>query len=196
MAAYLIPENWVNEHSDYLYSYAILRIFNKEDALDLIQDTFFSALKAKDSFKGESTERTWLTAILKRKIIDHYRKKAGQKESFTINANENIDDVFEQTTGSGQGHWKKERAPKEWTFESNTLESDEFQLIFNNCLSLLPPAWAATFTLRSMEDYTTEEICKELNISSSNLWTTIHRAKLQLRECMEIKWFGKRKTKI
>ena len=195
MAAYLQPENWVNEHSDYLYSYAVLRIFNKEDAMDLIQDTFFSALKAKDSFKGESTERTWLTAILKRKIIDYYRKKAGQKESFTINANENTDDAFEQT-GIGQGHWKKERAPKEWAFESNTLESDEFQLIFNNCLSLLPSAWAATFTLRSLEDYTTEEICKELNISPSNLWTTIHRAKLQLRECMEIKWFGKRKTKI
>jgi RNA polymerase sigma-70 factor (TIGR02943 family) len=195
MAANLQPENWVNEHSDYLYSYTILRIFSKEDALDLIQDTFLSALKAKDSFKGESTERTWLTAILKRKIIDYYRKKAGQKESFTINTNEAEDNAFEQTE-SGQGHWKKERAPKDWAFESNTLETDEFQAIFTNCLSLLPPAWAATFTLRSMEDYTTEEICKELNISSSNLWTTIHRAKLQLRECMEIKWFGKRKTKI
>jgi RNA polymerase sigma-70 factor (TIGR02943 family) len=195
MSVNLQPENWVNEYSDYLYSYAILRIFNKEDALDMIQETFYSALKAKEGFKGESTERTWLTAILKRKIIDYYRKKAGQKESYAINEGYYGEETFEEI-GSLQGHWKKERGPKEWSFEGNPLETMEFQSIFNNCLSLLPPAWAATFTLRSLEDYTSEEICKELNISPSNLWTTIHRAKLQLRECMEIKWFGKRKIKI
>jgi RNA polymerase sigma-70 factor (ECF subfamily) len=190
MSNYTKPENWVFDHSDYLYSYAVTRIFNKEDVLDIIQDTFFSALKAKDTFKGESTERTWLIAILKRKIIDYYRKKA--RETPKINTNEN---VFEKS-GSKTGHWREEKIPKEWIYENDSLEKKEFQSIFNNCLSLLPSTWAAVFILRTIEELNTEEVCKELNISPSNLWTTIHRAKLQLRECMEIKWFGKRKRKI
>jgi RNA polymerase sigma-70 factor (TIGR02943 family) len=186
MSVILEPENWVTDHSDYLYGYAVMRIYNKEDVLDLIQETFFVALKAKESFKGESTERTWLTAILKRKIIDYYRNKAS-------NSTPDNKSGFFIESGRKQGHWKTDRIPGNMSFENDQIEKKEFQAILNNCLSLLPPSWAATFTLRSIEDLTTEEICKELNISSSNLWTMLHRAKLQLRECMQLKWFGKRK---
>jgi RNA polymerase sigma-70 factor (TIGR02943 family) len=188
----LKPENWVTEHSDYLFSYAIVRIFKKEDALDLVQETFYSALKGKEGFKGNSTERTWLTAILKRKIIDYYRKKASETETHSLNRDANSGDFFIEV-GRNQGHWKKERIPKTGSWEDGQLEKKEFQVIFNNCLSHLSPTMAATFTLSSIDGLSTEEVCKELNISSSNLWTSLHRAKLQLRECMEHKWFGKRK---
>jgi RNA polymerase sigma-70 factor (ECF subfamily) len=192
MSTFLKPEDWVKEHSDYLYGYAITRIFHKDDALDLIQETYISAIKARESFNGESTERTWLTAILKRKIIDYYRKKTSNKENFIV-LTAYKEDHF-QDSGIFEGHWKAEKAPIEWAIDTNNLENEEFHGIFNNCLSFLPKTWAAVFTLKVIEEYSTEEICKELNITSSNIWTTMHRAKLQLRDCVEKKWFKDNKT--
>lgn len=191
MSSSLKPENWVKDHSDYLYSYAITRIFNKEDALDLIQETFFFALKAQDTFKGESAERTWLTAILKRKIIDYFRKRMTRSEQL-LETLSGMDGRF-QDNGPMKGHWKKELAPHTWIPEHNNLENEEFQGIFNKCLSYLPKTWAAVFTLKTIEEYSTEEVCKELGITSSNIWTTIHRAKLQLRDCLEKNWVEKRR---
>jgi RNA polymerase sigma-70 factor (ECF subfamily) len=191
MPSPLDPENWVKEHSDYLFSFALSRLLNKDDALDLVQETFFSALKAAHSFKGESSERTWLTAILKRKIIDHYRKKSSNKENF-LGSIHDRDGRF-QEDGRAEGHWKKEFAPQSWLVENNTIEEEEFQRIFTGCLSFLPSTWAAVFTFKIMEELSTEDVCKELNISSSNVWTIIHRAKLQLRECITKNWFEKKK---
>jgi RNA polymerase sigma-70 factor (TIGR02943 family) len=185
MSILLKPENWVQNHGDYLYRYARARITKKEQALDLVQDTFYSAYKAKNNFKGECSERTWLTAILKRKIIDHYRSMSSKNHEISESYNEASQSYNKELFFDDAGHWKKERMPENWIVNAQTLETEEFKKIFEHCLSFLPPSQAACFTLKICEELSSEEICKELNISPSNLWTSMHRAKLQLRNCME-----------
>src|ERR1700761_1514291 len=157
MAILLKPELWVQEHSDYLYGYAITRIYVKDDALDIVQETFYAALKARNSFKGDSSERTWLIAILKRKIIDYYRKKSGSKEAELTNNCAGDEDYF-MSTGIWERHWKKERAPQEWAYTEGNIEEEEFNTILKKCLALIPSKVSACFTLKIMEDYSSEEV--------------------------------------
>jgi RNA polymerase sigma-70 factor (TIGR02943 family) len=187
----LEPDKWIERYADALFSYTYARINRQDVAEDLVQDTFFSALKAKDSFQFNSSEKTWLIAILKRKIIDYYRKKSTQNELniFDRDAKDDFMNHFFDAEGSKDGHWS-DSGPKEWRkdFET-TVESDEFYSILKNCLGKLPEKWAAVFTLKNMDDLDSEEICKELQIAPSNYWVIMHRAKLQLRECMDKNWF-------
>ena len=184
-------EKWVNKHGDALYSYAITRVFNPEIAEDLVQDTFLSAIKAITNFQHKSSIKTWLISILKRKIIDYFRKKSTTHEKLTENITQDWKKNASPFVNKGplKGTWKDNRVPGSWSVsEDNSIESEEFYKILNMCLSFLPPKWASCFTLKVIEEYSTEEICKEINISSSNLWVMLHRARLQLRECMEKNW--------
>ncbi|MDB5282421.1 MAG: putative polymerase sigma factor [Bacteroidota bacterium] len=191
----LEPEKWIERYADALFSYTFSRINRQDVAEDLVQDTFFSALKAKDTFRNDSSEKTWLIAILKRKIIDYYRKKSTQNELNIFDKPEEKDGFmnhFFDSEPQYDGHWNNASAPKEWKKDFDTkLESDEFYEILNGCLGKLPEKWAAVFTLKNMDDLDSEEICKELGISPSNYWVLMHRAKLQLRECMDVNWFEK-----
>lgn len=185
------PENWVNNYGNYLLNYAMSRVNDLELANDLIQDTFMSALTAARDFKGQSSEKTWLVAILKHKIIDHYRKKGRSKIIGSI------DETYDEgrmnklfiSEGRKTGHWKEESMPQRW--HSNTedqMESEEFRRILQKCLENLPDKLSSVFTLRVIEEIPTEEVCKELNITTSNLWVILHRSRLQLHECIEIFW--------
>jgi len=180
----LRPELWVDAHGDYLYNFAWSRVQSKETAEDIVQETFISALKAKGSFRGDSTELTWLLSILKRKVIDFYRKKSTKKEF----AAAHFDKPFQDENGM-QGHWIMERAPKDWQRETRApTRQGEFQEIMALCLSLLPEKWRAVFVLKVMEEINSDEVCKEIGCSTSNLWVILHRARLKLRECIENKW--------
>ncbi|NBC83428.1 MAG: sigma-70 family RNA polymerase sigma factor [Bacteroidetes bacterium] len=177
----LRPEKWVDNYSDYLYQYAKVRINDDETAMDLVQDTFLSALKARDNFEGRSSEKTWLVAILKRKIIDVYRKKSTDKEAPVL-------DHFREE-GDNKGAWKPDHLPQLIDLdEAGKMDSREFMQILQQCIERLPDKWAATFTLRIMEELETEEVCKELNLTASNLWVILHRARVKMRECLEKYW--------
>ncbi len=180
----LNPEKWVDNHGDYLYNYAWVRTGSKETAEDLVQETLIAAWKGKTGFRGESTEQTWLTAILKRKIIDHYRKKSSARESsFT-----SFSKPFQGEEGM-EGHWITDRAPQEWNKSADApLNQAEFEKIMEFCLSLLPDKWKSVFVLKVMEELETDNICKEIGCTASNLWVILHRARLKLRECIEKKW--------
>lgn len=181
----LDPNRWAQNHGDYLFSYAVSRVNGREMAEDLVQETMLSAFQAKDSFRGGSTERTWLMSILKRKVIDYYRKKARNPESTT--------DMFEMpfyNDGTKEGGWMEDRAPSEWDPEKLDEDDDDALMqVLKMCISQLNPRMASTFTLKTLEEIPTDEICKELGISESNLWVLLHRARLQLRECIDNKWF-------
>jgi len=180
------PELWVERHADYLYNYAHSRVQSKEMAEDLVQDTFISALKAKDKFRGESAELTWLMSILKRKVIDFYRKRGSAKE-IAVSA---FSKPFQDDDGM-KGHWMMERAPKDWQKETHSpLRAEEFQKIMTLCMSNLPDKWRAVFVLRVIEEINTNEVCKEIGCTSSNLWVILHRARLKLRECIENNWLN------
>jgi RNA polymerase sigma-70 factor (ECF subfamily) len=151
-------------------------------AQDLISETFFAGLKSKKNFKGEASERTWLISILKRKIIDHYRKKNSKKGKAEVHINYRND--------SSEGDWLEENAtnPFDKTAE-DTLENKELGLAILECLDKLPERQAAIFKMKTLENFDTEAICKEYNITPSNLWVIIHRARKTLTECLEDNWF-------
>ena len=187
------PPGWVDNYSDEFFRFALVRIRNREVAEDLVQDTFLSGLDAAKDFRGDCHEKSWLYNILRNKIIDHYRKKTNQELKESSLTSDDLEESFYtrffQQAGKWEGHWKKEARPGKWGDSADhLLEKQEFMEFLMLCLSLLPETWSKVFSLKNIEEYTTKEVCKELNISPSNLWTIIHRAKLQLRGCLEKRW--------
>ncbi|ETZ24090.1 sigma-70 family RNA polymerase sigma factor [Pedobacter sp. V48] len=182
----LHPQSWVSKHADYLYSYALARINDEEQARDMVQETFLAALEKADKFEGRSSERTWLTAILKFKVIDLYRKNAsGFAKSTEQGTPEGDQDFFD----ADDGHWNNQHRPKEFGIEqSDALENKEFQRILQLCMKKLPSLWLSVFTMKHMDDEATETICSELKVSASNFWVIIHRTKVSLRSCLQKNW--------
>ena len=181
----LNPNNWVGAHSDYLFNYTITRVDDSELAKDIVQETFFSGLKAQYNFRGQASERTWLISILKRKIIDHYRKINSAKGKAEIRMN-----FYED--GDKKGTWIEERVPQMWDNEAEkNIENDELKSALDNCINKLPEKYRIVFLMKNVQHFETEEICNELGITASNLWVIIHRARHQLRKCLEDNWFAK-----
>ena len=181
----LDPSIWVDEHGDALYRFALLRVKDQHVAEDLVQETFLSALQAVDRFKGRSSIRTWLVGILKHKTIDYFRKNTKEVSASDLNMWEEDDDreYFDK-----DGHWKK--GPQEWNASPEQLvENQEFWSMFQNCLSNLPETHRRAFALREIDGINSEEICKILSITSTNLWVMLHRARSRLRKCLDTCWF-------
>ena len=180
----LSPNTWIDRYADYLYNYAIVRVNNSDLAKDLVQETFFSGLKSAKNFLGKSTERTWLVAILKRKVIDHYRKINSIKGQAEVRMN------F-YSEGENEGNWIEERVPQSWESATDKeIEMSELKTQIEKCIDYLPEKYAMVFRMKTIQEFETEEICKELNITASNLWVMIHRARTQLRKCLEDNWFN------
>ena len=177
------PNNWVSHYSDYLFNYTITRVKDRETAQDLVQDTFFAGLKSMKNFKGQASERTWLVSILKRKIIDHYRKINSKKGQAEVRVNFNDD-------GENEGNWIEQRVadPYDKTAEDQ-IENTELGLAIHDCLGKLPLKQAEVFKLKTLLGYETEAICNELNITASNLWVIIHRARTAMASCLEKNWY-------
>lgn len=183
------PESWVDLHGDYLFRYAMSRLRDRTSAEEAVQETFLAALKSKDSFGGQSSERTWLTGILKHKIIDHFRKSSRELPLFEEQLSFEKEEMF-RPEGEWAGHWTSEAAPSEWGSDpENTLQQKEFWDILDQCLRRLPQRLAQVFVLREIEEMTSAEICQILNISESNLWVMLHRARGQLRRSLETTYF-------
>lgn len=177
------PNSWVDKYSDYLFNYTIVRVDNKEIAKDLVQETFFAGLKAAKNFKGEASERTWLISILKRKIIDYYRKINSNKGKAEVRINYNSDSETE-------GDWLEERVadPFDNTAEG-TIENKELGVAIHNCIDKLPEKQAVIFKMKTIQGFETEAICNEFDITSSNLWVIIHRARTAMADCLKQNWF-------
>ncbi|MDB5151462.1 MAG: sigma-70 family polymerase sigma factor [Mucilaginibacter sp.] len=182
----LRPHQWVESHADYLYAYAITRISDDEQAKDLVQETFLAALEKVDKFEGKSSERTWLTAILRNKIVDVYRKRSSGLINADVNkAEQEQADFFI----SYDGHWNSECAPQEFGIEDHDpIINKEFNQILQKCMQKLPALWMSVFTMKHMDDETTDIICAELKLTLANFWVIIHRTKLNLRACLQKNW--------
>jgi RNA polymerase sigma-70 factor (ECF subfamily) len=179
------PSNWVDEHGDVLYRFALIRVKDPHTAEDLVQDTFIAALQGLASFKGGSSVRTWLVGILKHKILDYFRKSAREVPSTDLGA---LEDVPEEQTFNRWGQWR--RGPGKWPEDpGNLLENKEFWRAFTRCLDGLPNASRRAFSLREIDGMKTDEICKILDITSTNLWVILHRARGRLRDCLDNTWF-------
>lgn len=176
------PNKWIELYSDYLFNYTITRVNDREIAKDLIQDTFFAGLKSMKNFKGEASERTWLISILKRKIIDYYRK---------INSTKGQAEVRMTYTNSeeNEGDWLEERVEDEGYLNAqDTLENTELGDAIYDCMDKLTEKQARVFKMKTLLNYETEAICNELKITPSNLWVIIHRARTAMAACLEKNW--------
>lgn len=179
------PEHWVELYGDYLFSYALARVRDRQVAEDMVQDTLLAALKSRHGFKGKSKEKTWFTGILKHKIIDFFRKKYRENPMDDPGAMADISDPdFDQN-----GNWKNK--PRKWSQSPEKLmENKEIMTMIHHCMTFLSNRIARAFALREFEGQTTEKICKVLNISSTNCWVMLHRARSSIRRCLEKSGFG------
>lgn len=175
---------WVDTYTPDLYKWALHKVSNSELAKDLVQDTFLSAYEKIETFRGKSSPKTWLFSILNHKIIDHYRKKVHQTVSVE---DQSFSKFFEH-----DGGWQEQRKPNDWHIdnEPHLLDDSEFQQVLKKCMDALPEKWSTTVKLKYLMEKDGEEICHELGITPSNFWQIVHRAKLQLRDCVEKNWYN------
>jgi RNA polymerase sigma-70 factor, ECF subfamily len=176
----------LDTHRRYLLRVAQLQLRDGDLAEDVVQETLLAALKARDGFDGRSTVKTWLTGILKHKIVDAIRQRqrapvaaARLDEETDL---EDFDPLFRDNGG-----WADK--PAEWGDPEGALSRREFFDVMDVCLEKLPPNTARVFIMREVMDLTTEEICKELAITATNLWVMLYRARMALRMCLEQNWF-------
>ena len=184
------PESWVDQYGDFLYRFSLSRTKDPSIAEDLVQETFLAALKARKNFQGRSSARTWLIAILKHKIVDHIRKQVREQASdkvesiYNAAANDPADTIFNE-----EGDWRIR--PSKWSIDPMKLyEQKEFMDVLYHCLGELPKRQAEAFMMREIDGFSTEEICKVLNISATNSWVMLYRARMWLRQCLENNWLN------
>lgn len=182
-----VIESWVNDYSDALFSWAFYKTSSKETAEDLVQDTFLAAYNKLDSFKGKSQPKTWLFSILNNKVIDYYRLSAKTSKK-TVSLSE--DQGIELSNGffNDSENWKDTTINPIWNQEEALLDNPEFNKIMQHCMDDLPTHWKHAVTSKYLTDKKANDICQDLNITVSNYWQIIHRAKLVLKKCLEMKW--------
>jgi len=177
-------EAWVDEHADYLFRYALPRLRDGHATEDVLQETFLAALKSVDTFRGDSSPRTWLVGLLRRKIADYYRKRYREGQGESIDTTDpTIDAWFDE-----KGHWVA--GPKRCEMDPAALQQKaDFWRAFESCLQALPGRLGDAFTLRVVDNRNPDEVCKVLSITPTNLWVALHRARARLRACLEANWF-------
>ncbi len=176
------PADWIDRHAEALYRYALLQLGDPEAAEDCVQETFVAALEARRTFRGRSSQRTWLIGILKHKVCDHFRRRSRELPADDPAALAALDAMY--TAG---GVWKD--SLRDWTWTPETmLAREDFWRAMRDCLSRLPPRLGDAFCLRELHGLNAREICQVLEVSATNLSVRLHRARALLRQCLERRW--------
>ncbi len=185
------PLTWLDHYGDALYRFARTRVRDSFSAEDLVQETLLAAYRSREKFSGQSTVKTWLTGIMKHKIVDYYRKLTPEQ------GDENIDDFSYSTDELFNEKEKWKIKPGDWAGDpKNTFELRELMGTIQACLADIPENLALVYTLRELEGETTSEICELLQIRKNNCWVILYRARMLLRRCLEVNWFGGKKEGI
>ncbi len=179
------PEVWLEEHGDYLYRFALARVKDADTAEDLVQETLLAGLNAAATFAGQSSERTWLTGILKNKWLDWLRKTQRARLVADLNGQDDgVDSLYDRW-----GHWKI--GPREWREDPvGKMDREEFWEAFRRCSDRLPDRLREVFFLRHVDALPAKDVCQAFEISATNLWTLLHRARVRLWRCLDRNGFG------
>ncbi|MBS0322197.1 MAG: sigma-70 family RNA polymerase sigma factor [Proteobacteria bacterium] len=169
-------------HRAYLMRVAVLQLRDRDTAADVVQDTLVAALAGQASFTGRSTLKTWLTGILKHKIVDAIRQRQRQPVALATLGDELDLDDFDSLFND-RGAW--DEPPADWGDPESALGRGQFISILDLCLDRLPPNTARVFVMREVMELESDEICKELAITANNLWVILYRARMSLRMCLE-----------
>jgi RNA polymerase sigma-70 factor (ECF subfamily) len=170
----------------YLLRYATLQLRSPEAAEDAVQEALVAALAGESNFAGRSNLRTWLTGILKHKIVDTIRRQSRERPLAADSDGDTaeFDALFDET-----GHWAE--PPDPWEQPEGALAQKQFLAALEQCLRGLPERTAQAFMMREHLGLETAEICKELAVTPTHLWVMLYRARMALRQCLEMNWFGK-----
>lgn len=176
----------LEEHADYLFSYAMLKLKDVALAEDMVQDTLVSAISASNGFTAQASVKTWLTTILKNRMIDHWRRQGREISATDLMGDddggaENIDDFFDNA-----GRWFE--MPNAYPAPDLAMESKQFWGVFEHCLSRLKPKQAEVFIAREVHGMSTDEVCENFALSESNAWVLLHRARVSLGKCFDLNW--------
>ena len=181
----LDPTGWVERHGDYLFRYAVGRVRRGDVAEELVQDALLAAWRGRAKYGGRASERSWLTAILKRKVIDWLRQTVRDRLRTEESADEWADKLF--TSG---GQWKS--GPTEWASETPGagVERTEFWAVVAGCTQKLPNRLRNVFVLWHLEEQSSDDVCQAAGVTSNNLWVMLHRARLRMWRCLSRAWYG------
>lgn len=173
-----------------LVRFAFMQLRDHGKAEDAVQEALMAALQNLDRFQHRSEVKTWLFCILKNKIVDQIRQGGRELALQDIAADaedehELMDKLFKQN-----GMWRRDARPSHWVEPDDSLQNQQFWRIFEACMTHLPERNARVFMMREILELDTREICETLAISDSNCWVILHRARLGLRNCLEVRWFG------
>lgn len=183
---------WVKEYSTELYSWARHKTSDKEWAEDLVQETFIAAFQSLEKFEGTSSAKTWLFSILNHKLLDYYRKKYRTRDKIESQKSDLASNQLAHTFFAEDGHWNDNESPINWDrTTTNLMDDEDFNSAFSGCIDKLPLHWNAAVRMKYLEQRNGEEICQELEVSTTNFWQIIHRSKIQLKKCLELNWFNK-----
>jgi RNA polymerase sigma-70 factor (ECF subfamily) len=179
----------VAQHRDYLYRYALLHLRDASRADDVVQETLLAAVESSGRFSGRSSLRTWLTGILKHKIIDVFRRQARETPvdvPETVESDEEYADHY--FNKQDRDHWHS--FPSTWGDPERSLEDKRFWEVFDQCSQQMPGQIARVFYMREIMGLETDQICQELGITPTNCWVMLYRARMNLRQCLEMRWFA------
>ena len=171
-----------------MLKFATLQLGDSFQAEDAVQEALIGALKNAASFGGRAALKTWIFAILKNKIADTLRQKQRSVNVSSLQREEDEDEDFSELFDS-KGFWQPEERPVAWGNPEASLREGQFWVVFETCLEGLPPKQARVFMMREFIELDADEICAEVNLSTSNLHVLLHRSRLRLRECIENKWY-------
>ncbi len=179
------PRTWVDEFGSVLFNYAMLRVDDRQIAEELVQETFLAALKSRKNFRGTSAPSTWMIAILKYKVLDHFR----QQEAKPIGNQPLENDPFVDGLFTYTLHYRVKPAaePRD---PANEAEKADFWRIFRRCLDGLPDNYRRAFIRVTVDGVNSGDACRELKVSATNLSVLLHRARSRLRPCLEKNWLG------
>lgn len=180
------PETWLDEHGSALYKYALVHTRDEHKAEEAVQETLLAALQSRDRFDGGASVRTWLIGILKHKVIDMFRREVREVQLEDPDELEEMDDAHADSPFNAVGHWRERLA--DWGNPEEILARSQFMTILQRCLDALPRRHARLFMLREVMEEETENICKEMEITPTNLWTMLYRARFGVRECLDRNW--------
>jgi RNA polymerase sigma-70 factor (TIGR02943 family) len=174
---------------DYLMRFARLQLRNDAWAEDAVSETILAALAKPQAFEARSQLKTWLVGILKHKIIDSMRQR---RREVVLNSGSDDDnaDPLEHIAFRTDGHFAEK--PADWGDPEQDLKSRQFMTVLDACTEKLPAVQGRLFLMREWMEMSSEEICKELALTPTNLYVQLHRARLRLRECLELNWFAQR----
>jgi len=168
--------------------FAKLQLGDMDAAEDMVQEAMESALRHLDGFSEKSSLKTWVFAILKNKIIDHLRQSRRTTNFSSLVHDDDENGELLESLFNDRGGWRDGPRPVAWPSPDEAVQSKQFWIVFETCLDLLAPKAGKIFMMREFLGFESEEICLQLNLTTSNLHVILHRSRLKLRGCLETGW--------